>query len=89
MEKEEVRRMEGRRNGGGDMGGQGVYDIVFKRIDLGASEVIRDFKTFDPDEWSIVVGTPKWTVHPDRIVGGGPDVRTHGQIFCRTPVEGD
>ena len=25
------------------MGGQGVYDIVFKRIDLGASEVIRDF----------------------------------------------
>lgn len=71
------------------MSGKGVYDIVFKRIDLGASEVLRDFRTFDPNEWSVVVGTPKWTVHPDRIVGGGPDVRTHGQIFCRVPVEGD
>ena len=66
-----------------------IYDLVFKRIDLSKSEVVREFKTFDPADWPIVVGTPKWEVLPNRIVGGGPDVRTHGQIFYKTPVEGD
>ena len=66
-----------------------TYDIVYKRIDLARSEIVREFDTFDPREWSIVVDSPKWEVLPDRIVGGGPDVRTHGQIFFSEPVEGD
>ena len=68
---------------------QSSFDIVFKRLDLARSEVLRRFDSFDPAEWSIVVGSPKWEVHSDRIVGGGPDVTTHGQIFCATPVAGD
>ena len=66
-----------------------TFDVIFKRIDLSKSELLYDFRTFSPADWSIVVGTPKWTVHPDRIVGGGPDERTHGQIFFARPVEGD
>ena len=66
-----------------------TYDIVYKRIDLAKSEVVREFETFAPEEWSIVVGSPKWEVLPDRIIGGGPDVRTHGQIFFSEPIEGD
>ena len=64
-------------------------DLLEKTLDLGASELLRSFDSFDRDEWSIVRHSPKWTVEPSRIVGGGPDEPTHGQIFCRTPVKGD
>jgi hypothetical protein len=64
-------------------------ELFDKIIDLDASECLRDFKTFDPVEWSRVCHAPKWTVEPNRISGGGPDEPTHGQLFCATPVVGD
>ncbi len=64
-------------------------ELLDKTIDLAASELLRSFDTFSPDEWSIVRHAPKWTVEPKRIMGGGPDEPTHGQIFCKTPIKGD
>ena len=58
-------------------------------IRLRECELIRSFDRFDPADWTIVKHTPKWTVAPERISGGGPDEPHHGQIFCKTPVTGD
>lgn len=60
-----------------------------KTIDLGRSELLFSFDSFDPADWTIVKHAPRWTVGPRSISGGGPDEPTHGQIFFRTPVKGD
>lgn len=64
-------------------------ELLDKIVDLDASKCLRRFETFSPEEWSLVKHAPKWTVEENRIVGGGPDEPTHGQVFCRTPVRGD
>lgn len=67
----------------------GKFTIVCKELDLGKSELLRKFDSFDPADWTITKGTPKWTVNRDSIVGGSPDEPTHGQIFYKEPVCGD
>ena len=76
---------------GGDMSRQRKreFTILCKKLDLASSEVLYKFDSFDAAEWTIVRGTPKWTVSKKKIVGGGPDEQTHGQIFFRKPVKGD
>ena len=69
--------------------GKRVFQILCKRLDLGASEVLYKFDRFDPADWKKVCGTPKWKVSAKKITGGGPDEPTHGQIFFRKPVKGD
>ena len=63
--------------------------VIGKRLRLSESELLYSFDTFDPQDWTIVKHTPKWTVAPDRLIGGGPDEPHHGQIFFRKPVKGD
>ena len=70
-------------------GGDRVFTVIDKRLDLSASEVLYRFDRFDPADWQTVRGTPRWQVLPGKIVGGGPDEPTHGQIFFREPVVGD
>ena len=65
------------------------FVFVCKKLDLAKSEVLHRFETFDPAEWTIVRGTPKWSVSAEAIRGGGPDEPTHGQIFFNKPVAGD
>ncbi len=66
-----------------------VFDILCRRLDLDASEVLYKFDSFDPSDWTRVCGSPKWKVFKKRIVGGSPDEPTHGQIFFKKPVSGD
>ena len=63
--------------------------VIGNSLRLSACELLHSFETFDPAQWSIVKHTPKWTVEPGRIVGGGPDEPHHGQIFFNEPVKGD
>ena len=63
--------------------------VIGNSLRLSECELLRSFETFDPAQWSIVKHTPKWTVEPGRIVGGGPDEPHHGQIFFNEPVKGD
>ena len=63
--------------------------VIGNRLRLSECELLYSFERFDPEDWSIVKHTPKWTVHPDRVEGGGPDEPHHGQIFYKTPVRGD
>ena len=63
--------------------------VIGNRLRLSECELLHSFDTFDPADWTIVKHTPKWVVRPDRIVGGAPDEKHHGQIFFRTPVSGD
>ena len=63
--------------------------LVGYELDLGASEVLYRFDTFDPADWTITRHTPPWTVTADCVTGGGPDEPKAGQIFYRTPVKGD
>ena len=63
--------------------------MVCKKLDLAKSKLLYKFNTFDPKEWTIVKGSPKWSVGRRSIVGGSPDEPTHGQIFFRKPVKGD
>ena len=63
--------------------------VIGNRLRLPECELIHSFDTFDPGDWTIVKHTPKWTVGPDRVVGGGPDEPHHGQVFYKTPVKGD
>lgn len=65
------------------------YEILTKVLDLSKSKVLFRFGTFKPKDWTIVKGTPEWTVSARQITGGGPDETTHGQIFFRKPVKGD
>lgn len=65
------------------------FTIICKKLCLASSEVLYRFDSFDAADWTIVRGTPQWKVLKDKIVGGGPDEPTHGQIFFRKPVEGD
>ena len=65
------------------------FVFVCKKLDLAKSEVLHRFETFDPAEWTIVKGKPKWSVSADAIRGGGPDEPTHGQIFFNKPIAGD
>ena len=65
------------------------FVFVCKKLDLAKSEVLHRFETFDSAEWTIVKGTPKWSVSPTAIRGGSPDELTHGQIFFNKPVAGD
>lgn len=76
---------------GGDMdkGRKRQFTILCKKLDLAASEVLYKFDSFDAADWTIVRGTPQWKVLKKKIVGGGPDEPTHGQIFFRKPVKGD
>lgn len=60
-----------------------------KTLDLDKSEVLFQFDRFDPADWTLVKHPPKWQVSAEKIVGGGPDEPTHGQIFYKTPVKGD
>ena len=75
----------------GDMNrcGNKEFTVLCKKLDLANSEVLYKFDSFDPGDWTIVCGTPKWNVLKKKIVGGGPDEPTHGQIFFRKPVKGD
>ena len=63
--------------------------VIGNSLRLSECELLHSFETFDPAQWSIVTHTPKWTVEPRRIVGGGPDEPHHGQIFFNEPVKGD
>lgn len=63
--------------------------LVGCELDLGASEVLYRFETFDPADWTLTRHTPPWTVSSDRITGGGPDEPKAGQVFYKTPVKGD
>ena len=63
--------------------------VIGNSLRLSECELLHSFETFDPAQWSIVKHTPKWTVEPGRIVGGGPDEPDHGQIFFTEPVKGD
>ena len=63
--------------------------VIGNSLRLSECELLHSFETFDPAQWSIVKHTPKWTVEPGRIVGGGPDEPHHGQIFFNEPVKGD
>lgn len=61
--------------------------LIGKLIDLSNSRILKDFKNFNADEWT-VVGTPKWSVTGSSIIGG-PELDTHGQVFYKTPYQGD
>ena len=63
--------------------------VIGNTLRLSECELLHSFDTFDPAQWSIVKHTPKWTVEPERIVGGEPDEPHHGQIFFSEPVKGD
>ncbi len=63
--------------------------VIGNTLRLSECELLHSFDTFDPAQWSIVTHTPKWTVEPNRITGGGPDEPHHGQIFFGEPVKGD
>ena len=71
------------------MGKQGDIIVIGNVLRLADCELLHEFKTFDPADWTIVKHTPKWIVEPNRISGGGPDEPHHGQIFFKTPVKGD
>ena len=66
-----------------------TFTMLTKTLDLAKSKVLYRFDTFNPKDWTIVKGTPKWTVAGRKITGGSPDEPTHGQIFFRKPVTGD
>ena len=68
---------------------QDSITVIGNILRLADCELLYDFKTFDPADWTIIRHTPKWVVQPDRISGGGPDEPHHGQIFFKTPVKGD
>ncbi len=63
--------------------------VIGNALRLSECELLHSFDSFDPEDWTIVKHTPKWTVRPDRVEGGGPDEPHHGQIFFKTPVRGD
>ena len=63
-----------------------TFTFVCKRLDLAGSRLLYAFDSFDPKDWTRVIGTPKWTVSAKKITGGSPDEPTHGQIFFRKPV---
>ena len=63
--------------------------VIGNSLRLADCELLYSFDRFDPAEWSIIKHTPKWTVGPDKVVGGGPDEPTHGQVFFNKPVKGD
>ena len=52
------------------------YEILTKVLDLSKSKVLFRFGTFKPKDWTIVKGTPEWTVSARQITGGGPDETT-------------
>ena len=64
-------------------------ELLRQTIETADCEVLRDFTSFDPEEWSIVKGPLSWKVTGETILGGAPDAPTHGQLFCKTPVTGD
>ena len=66
-----------------------TFTMLTKTLDLAKSKVLYRFDTFNPKDWTIVKGAPKWTVAGKKITGGSPDEPTHGQIFFRKPVKGD
>ena len=66
-----------------------TFTMVCKQLDLAKSKALYKFDTFNPKDWTIVKGTPKWKVSAKKIRGGGADEPTHGQIFFRRPVKGD
>ena len=61
--------------------------LVGKIIDLSNSEILKEFKSFNVDDWT-VVGKPRWEV-ADALIVGGPEKDTHGQIFYKTPYLGN
>lgn len=63
--------------------------LVTSLLDLDKSELLYDFKTFRPDDWTITRHTPSWQVSSDAIIGGKPDEENHGQIFFKDWVAGD
>lgn len=63
--------------------------VISQLIDLDKSELLYDFKTFAPEDWTITRHTPPWQVTPEAIIGGKPDEEAHGQIFYKEPVQGD
>ena len=66
-----------------------TFTMVCKKLDLAKSKELYRFRSFDPKDWTIVKGTPKWSVGRRSVIGGSPDEPTHGQIFFRKPVKGD
>ena len=76
-------------SGGARAPAPGVIELCGLRLRLDKSELLHEFKTFDPADWTITRNPPKWTVTPGEITGGGPDEPTHGQVFYKTPVKGD
>ena len=61
--------------------------LVGKIIDLSSSSVLHEFKSFNADGWT-AVGKPKWEITNSSIIGG-PEALTHGQLFYKTPCQGD
>ena len=55
------------------MDSAGEIIVIGNRLRLSECELIHSFDIFDQADWTIVKHTPKWTVGPDRVVGGGPD----------------
>jgi len=71
------------------MGKEGQIEVLGNLLRLDDCELLHSFDRFEPSDWTIVKHTPKWTIRPESIVGGGPDEPHHGQVFYRTPVKGD
>jgi len=63
--------------------------LISHIVELDDVNLLFDFQTFSPEDWTITRHSPPWQVAPDAITGGKPDEETHGQIFYKTPVPGD
>lgn len=63
--------------------------LISHLIQLKQENLLYDFQKFQPEDWSITRHSPPWQVTPEAVIGGKPDEETHGQIFYKTPVQGD
>ncbi len=63
--------------------------LISHVIELDEKNLLLDFSSFSPDDWTIIRHSPRWQVTSEAIVGGEAGETAHGQIFYRTPVPGD
>ncbi|MCQ2379385.1 MAG: hypothetical protein MJ025_00450 [Victivallaceae bacterium] len=63
--------------------------IIDRRIRFDKSELLMEFNGFDLADWPHVWRTPGWRVEDNRLVGGSADEDTYGEIFYKTPIQGD
>lgn len=66
-----------------------TLNLIAHKIILDEKNLLHDFQKFHPADWTITRHTPPWNVTPDAIIGGKEDEEAHGQIFYKTPVQGD